>query len=578
LQTEAISDQETARRQKIASIRTIVGIGVVALLAQLGWMALNFSALPMWVEKQLDQGQHLGFFLGAFMFTEAVFRPSLGALSDRIGRRPLMLAGPFISMFTSVATIYVANPYLMICLRVLDGVGMAAFWPSSFAAIGDAVEEKYRSTAMAVLNGTGMAGMALGMLLGGMANDLTKSWLRPLTGAFYFASLIFLLTVVAGLVLFPRKALHSHTHYETDENAPHVPHKDEMKGAIHLVPDMLILSVVVFVAIGLLMPVVKLYAYDQLRMSETQFGALVAPLAAILGVCAVPFGHLADRWGKMSSVCYGLVMCTTSMWLIAIFKSMWVMIGASAVLGVGFVLAFPSWMAVISVAAPPNRRGQIMGAVGMMQGVGAMIGVLIAPIIYSSDWLSVPRLGVVHYNIPFYLCAVMLSIGTVLTFTWISGLRGKQCGGRQVTLFERRAVTAAALIGVICICGWVTFRYTRPVPPDRVAWQWVRQLVHERPKKAEKFTLHSFEVVDGNGKTTSEFIADYYHRWVSKDKMRYTLTTLSISPDGNKAVVQLVFRPLKGDDVEEKIFLDRQASGEWKVSGKTGRNDGVNQP
>lgn len=544
----------------------IIGIGIVSMLAQLGWMALNFSALPMWVQSGLGQGQYLGVITSSFMLTEAVLRPSMGALSDRFGRKPFMLAGPFISIFTSVATIYAGHPIFMILLRALDGVGLAAFWPSSFAAISDAVDEKYRSTAMGVLNGTQMGGMALGMLLGGMANDLTRNWLRPLTGAFYFVSIIFIITVIAGLLLFPKER-HKHQHSQ-DEEHEHVPHMEELKEAFKAVPDMLVLSVIVFAAIGLLMPIVKLYATEQLSMSETQFGALVAPLAAILGLFSVPFGHLADKWGKMVSVCYGMMLCAASMWIIAIFKTMIAMIGASAILGFGFVLAFPSWMAVISLAAPKEKRGQIVGAVGLTQGVGAMIGVMIAPSIYAHDWMSIPRLGLIHYNLPFYMCAILLSIGTVVTFIWISKFRGEQSGGRQISGFERRAVASIAVIGCVLMLGWVAFRYTQPCPADRVAWLWVRQLVHQKVDKAERYTLPSFEGTTEVRGSSSEAASKVYSRWVNKEKASYTLRTETISEDGTRAEVMLTFKFLKGERVKERIVLTKQGSREWKVAYK----------
>jgi DHA1 family multidrug resistance protein-like MFS transporter len=550
---------EAGKRIDSASLRTIAGIGFVALLAQLGWMALNFSALPMWVEKELNQGSHLGVIMGAFMLTEALFRPTLGKLSDKIGRKILMLAGPAISSMTAVATIYVANPWLMVMLRAIDGVGLAAFWPSSFAAIGDAVDEKYRGTAMGVLNGTGMAGMALGMLFGGMANDLTAHFLKPLTGAFYFCSAIFGITVVLGLIMLPRES-YKHRTAVADEHA-HIPHKEELEGAVKLVPDMLILSVVIFFAMGLIMPIAKLYAYDLLGMSETQFGGMVAPLAFILGIFAVPSGHLADRWGKMVSVCYGMLLCTAAMWIIALFKYKLAMIGASAILGFGFVIAFPSWMAIISMAAPANRRGEIMGAVGLMQGVGAMLGVLVAPVIYTSDWLSLPGLGIVHYNLPFYLCAFMLTVATVMTFTWISVKRGGQSGGRQISKGERRAIVAMSLIGMLGLAAWVGVTYSRPIRPDRVTWQWMRQVVHESMNQASRFTTVDFERKGG-----SEEASRIYSQWVNHYKARYYLSVVRVSPDGKEAVVRVEFRFLDGRRRMHQVILRRNGSHEWRVA------------
>lgn len=555
-------------------MRTMAGLAIVALFAQVGYATLNFSALVMWVQYDLQMGKHLGLILGTFMLTEALLRPWLGALSDKVGRKPMLLVGPAMGVFTSIGTIYaihmgpqVALIY-MIILRALDGVGLAAFWPAAFAVVGDAVEEKSRSTAMSVVNGTGMAGIALGMLLGGIANDVAKSH----TGAFYFVSFVFLFTFFVGLVIFPHER-HRHVHVEPEGERPHIPDTEEVRSAIHLVPDMLIMSVVVFTAIGLLMPIVKLYAVEQLAMSETQFGVMAAPVAAILGILSVPFGRLGDKWGKLVSFCYGLLICTFAMWLIATIRSVLVLAGASSLLGVGFVLAFPAWMAVVSEAAPRERRGQVMGAVGMAQGIGAIIGVYIGPLIYSSDWMSLPRLGVIHFNLPFYLCAVLLSGSTVMAFTWISYRRRNLCGGRCISWQERRMITAAAIIGAMVIGGWVVFRYTRPVPPDRVAWLWVQAAVLGKQDKAERYTLPSFE---GEGaRTSSEAASRVYSDWVNTDKARYTLMTPRISAGERRADVRLVFQFPDRPKVQEMIVLVKEKSGEWKISAKarTGYRD-----
>jgi DHA1 family multidrug resistance protein-like MFS transporter len=525
-------------------------------------MTINFSALPVWVNFQLHQGQHLGLILGAFMLTEAIFRPSLGALSDRIGRKPLMLVGPALGIFTSIATIYTVNPVIMVLLRGIDGVGLAAFWPAAFAAIGDAVDEKSRSMAMSVLNSSSMAGMALAFPLGGLANDLTRShW-----GAFVVGSVIFAITVITGLLILP-SGIHKHEHIH-EEAQPHMTMNDEVKSLFRSVPDMLVMSVVVFFAIGLLMPIIKLYAMEQFGMTETKFGMLLMPVAAALGVMAVPFGRLADKWGKMVSVGYGMLTCCLSIWFVAMVRNIFAAAGAGAILGVGFAVAFPAWMAVVSLAAPKEKAGQVMGAVGMAQGIGAMTGTALGSFIYATDWMSLPRLGVMNKNLPFYLCALFLSIGTVMVFTWISKSRTEAGMGRKIEPKERKSIVFATIIGALVICGWVVFRYTKPVAPDRVAWLWVQSAVRGDAEKAEKYTLPSFEKA-GQDITASEMAANVYSRWSKKEKAYYIPpSNQKFFDKGQRSEVRVVFVFPDRRRVADIIVLQKLPSGEWKVAGK----------
>jgi DHA1 family multidrug resistance protein-like MFS transporter len=119
-----------------------------------------------------------------FLLTEALFRAPMGMLSDRLGRRRLMLVGPLLTCCTALATVWVHHPLWFLLLRGLDGLGAAMLWPAAYAAIGDTVPPERRSRAMSFLNMTYMSGIALGPLVGGLANDLagtkTASFCSPL--------------------------------------------------------------------------------------------------------------------------------------------------------------------------------------------------------------------------------------------------------------------------------------------------------------------------------------------------------------------------------------------------------------
>ena len=154
--------------------RPLLAMGTAALLAELAYAILNLSALPMYMKFVVHAEQYWGMIFSTFLLTEATSRPALGALGDRIGRKPLMIAGPALTAVTSYLTIVLHGPWLipgLIVLRAIDGLGSGALWMNAFAAIGDLSDEDNRSTGMSLLNVTYMGGMALGFLMGGAANE-----------------------------------------------------------------------------------------------------------------------------------------------------------------------------------------------------------------------------------------------------------------------------------------------------------------------------------------------------------------------------------------------------------------------
>lgn len=564
-------------RQFFNEYHALLILGSAALLAELAYAILNLSAMPVYVDKGLHQFSHYGLIFGTFLAAEALSRPALGALGDRIGRKPLMVIAPAITAVTSYVTILVGGPMvvpILIVLRAIDGLGSSALWMNAFASIGDIVGEKNRSAAMSVLNVTYMGGMALGFLLGGAAND----HFHTLHASFYLASGLFALAFLVLLIFFPKGKLH-----HADIHIGDVTHLHPVSGAkarlaafgkwslgvlasFKLVPDMVVMAIVTFIGMGMLTPIVKVYGIDHLKLSETAFGLAVAPIAAAMGLAAVPLGHLGDRFGKTTAVCWGLFASALAMWVLALFRSLYLAAAAGVFIGLGFTVAFPAWNALVISSTDPRRRGEVLGAVGLAQGMAAMAGTLVGPIIYKSDALSFPRLGVVNYNVPFWISAIMISAGTVICFTWVCNKRAVGVAGETITLRQRRAVIGAAILGLIVLGGWIGWRCTMPIAPDRVAWQWVQQLARNKPRKAVKYSLR--QAPDWDGVQKAHSWAKTFHRWVYVNGASYTVQ-LEGYEGTDRASAEIWFNFGKGRPAKSEIvkLCKTMPRGEWKVCG-----------
>lgn len=431
-------------RSRLYRYRGIAVLGVIALLAELGYATMNQSALQPYVDKELGLGAAwLGWIMAAFLLVEASFRPSLGALGDRIGRKPLLVAGPIASCISALLIARAVNPEVIMALRILDGVGAAAIWPTAYALVGDTVPERNRSLAMSVLNVTYMAGIALGPLLGGIISDQTGTQKY----VFLVISGLFALTFLVALICLPR---HERPHHSEAAEQPSIFHLSYLLYSLRTIPEMLTMVFCAFFAIGLLIPIVKLYAMDVLCLSETAFGMMLVPVAGILAALAMPLGRLGDKWGKTKAVRSGIAVTALAMWIIAFvrpwslpleipligqtFFGEWIgsmlqpvhiLIFAGALLGLGFLTAMPAWMALLSQLTSSSSRGQVLGAVGMAQGFGAIIGAVLAGYLYSG---RVSLNGVDRHVAPLFLSAVMLTLTSLLT---VVCLRRKEAVGAR---------------------------------------------------------------------------------------------------------------------------------------------------
>ena len=464
-------------------LAAVMPVVLIAVCAELGISILNNSALPIYFTQglKIPTGTY-GLLMIPFFISEVLFKSPLGVLADRLGRKPLMLGGAAITVFTPL--VFIAIKYdplaatavitLLVFgfLRGLDGLGQAALWPSLYAYVGDVVAEKKRGAAMGVLNVVYMVGLALSFLAGGFVDDhfgklfthqetlgatfhglghSVKSGLHSvghgLHGAlshprgllehhaagphlatpvpvvippnyqpeyyypsFILASILFGIAVIAALSV-RGKVTHpvGHADHSHDEAMTW----DGFVAALRTVPQFLGLAFVTFLGIGCISLLVKKFALDEYHLTETAFGALVLGPALVIALVAVPAGHLADKWGKTRCVRLGFVLCAVGLWGIPVLHHLHAgMTGfmvSSGVLGVGFVLAFPAWLALLTELGGERQRGTVFAAVSTAQGVGALGGAVIGTKLYEA----------VGHIAPFVAASVLVSLGTLLALIFV---------------------------------------------------------------------------------------------------------------------------------------------------------------
>lgn len=469
----ADTTQPDPPKRKLDWLWLTLPVALIAACSELGYAILNTSALPVYIVHGLRLDMAVfGIIMVPFFISEAVCKGPLGMIADRIGRKPLMVIGPAISIFTPILFISIryhpatTNPAALVafgCLRLLDGVGAAALWPAMFAYVGDVVREEKRAAAMGLLNVTYMLGLAFGMLAGGFVDDTfgpvlsgEASLRHQMAGvvhrirqhahhahhffattvlthptqpvvfhifrparfypSFYLASTLFAIAACIALLAIQGHAAQAAQRGEGSEShqGPPLTWQSFMQ-AVRTVPGMMLVAFTTFLGIGCVMIQIKIFAMDEFHISETQVGLLVLGPALMIGALAVPLGHLSDRWGKLRSIRLGVFLGAVGMWTVVLFyrdpvAAQVALIGAGLLLGVGFVMAFPAWMALLTEVCRAGQRGTVTGAVSTAQGVGALLGVLIGSFLYNHASRN-PHL---NHIAPFVASAALLSLAAVL--------------------------------------------------------------------------------------------------------------------------------------------------------------------
>ncbi len=470
------------RPKRGAWLAAIMPVVLIAACAELGISILNNSALPVYFKQglKIPTGTY-GLLMIPFFISEVLFKSPLGVLADRFGRKPLMLGGALVTVFTPLVFITTHyNPLAVTAvitllvfgfLRALDGLGQAALWPSLYAYVGDVVVEQKRGAAMGALNVVYMVGIALSFLIGGFVDDhFGKLFTRqatlgdtfhglgrsfntglhsvghgfhgalhhpggllhhhaPLIAAaqlptppppnyqpeyyypsFILASVLFGIAVIAALAVRGRvRRVNTTGDGAHDETMTW----EGFVGALKTVPQFLGLAFVTFLGIGCISLLVKVFALDEYHLSETAFGILVLGPALAIAAIAVPSGYLADKWGKTRCVRLGFLLCAFGLWGIPILHHLHAgisgFLGAAGILGAGFVLAFPAWLALLTELGGEKQRGTVFAAVSTAQGIGMLAGAAIGTKLYES----------VGHIAPFVAASILVSLGTLLALIFV---------------------------------------------------------------------------------------------------------------------------------------------------------------
>src|SRR5918996_2030308 len=136
--------------------------------------------VPRYVKGPLGGGNvAVGIVVGAFSLSALVLRPWAGRLSDRRGRRLLMLAGASVFAFSVIGYLAAESVTAMVVMRVLTGAGEALFFVGAASAISDLAPDERRGEALSFFSLALYAGIGVGPILGEAAidgTDFTLVW------------------------------------------------------------------------------------------------------------------------------------------------------------------------------------------------------------------------------------------------------------------------------------------------------------------------------------------------------------------------------------------------------------------
>jgi MFS family permease len=338
-------------------------------------MGIMCPFLMLYVTRKFDVSiAQAGVFLGLFSLADAVGRVLGGALTDRLGRKLMLILGLAASASTSLLMGWANSIELFYGSALIVGLFASTGTPAQQAMVADLLPEERRSGGFGIIRVAFNLGVAIGAALGGLLAA------RSYTLLFISDAAISLLT--AGIVIL---MMHE-TRPVPGRAGPAQPTARASGGYLDVLRDV---TFMLFIAANVAMmcmyrqsnTTLSVYLRDVHSVSEQGLGILTSFNAALVILFQFPISRLTDRYRPLIVIAAGTVLFALGFSMYAWVSTYVLFMVATTIITVGEMFVAPTAQAVAAQLSPEDKRGRYMGVFGFSWTISTAIGPFLAGLI-----------------------------------------------------------------------------------------------------------------------------------------------------------------------------------------------------
>lgn len=371
------SNDSASNEPKVLELKKLWVLMVTAFVDMIGF-ALIMPLLPFYALEFGANASTIGFLMAIFAFGQMTTAPLWGRLSDRVGRKPVLMASQALSAAAFVVFAYADAVWLLFLCRFLQGVGGGTLGAVS-AYVTDAVQPDERAKALGWITACTSAGVMVGPAIG----SFTVAWSTAAPGliaaALCGANLIF-----TWLYLGEARVV--------DRSKPQ-PKPRRLLGEIGAVlarPTAKVHSLIWIYAAGIMAfmamtGMMALYLEKRFGITETTIGFFYVAIGAVSVVMrGLILGRLVDAFGEVRVLQTGALCLGLGMWSLT-FASTPIVFGVVMMMvPMGTALLFPSVTSLVTRYADPDQVGQTVGVQQAFGGVSRLLAPIWAGIVFEA--------------------------------------------------------------------------------------------------------------------------------------------------------------------------------------------------
>ena len=373
-------------------------------------LGMIMPVLPRLIEGFLNgnassAARMLGLFGTIFAGMQFFFSPIIGAMSDKFGRRPVVLLSNFgMGLDYIVMALAPTLPWLFLG-RVVSGL-TASSVPTAMAYMADVTPQEKRAAAFGMLNAAFGIGFVVGPAVGGLLGNMNPRL------PFWVAAGLSLANGMYGLFVLPESLKPEMRKPTIDWGRANPVGSLALFGRMKGMLPLACLLLMGYIAQQSLMNVYVIYAGVRYGWTVKTVGLSLA----VVGICQGLYGVLLVKpivkWmGERKAIVFGYLGGALGYWMFGFTKT-----GLLLFLGIPALnlmsVAWPSAQSLMSKHTSPKEQGLLQGAVNSLRGMAGLIGPGMFTWVFSLSIGTKPLIPLA--GSPFYLAAGLLLVGLVV--------------------------------------------------------------------------------------------------------------------------------------------------------------------
>ncbi len=375
--------------------------------------------LPLYAERFQANELQIGFLLASFSLMQFIASPILGWLSDRYGRRPVLLCSLLGSGLGYLLMASASSLFLLFAARIIAGISGASVGTAS-AYIADITPPEDRSKRIGLIGAAFGVGFVLGPAIGGILSRF--SVIAP----FWFAALLSLLNAITVVLVLPEPD----RHIAREKRSLTDIFRQAGSWRLGIITAVYFIAIAGFAMVTVIYPQVSNRRYSLNQSQISYIFVMMGFIGALIQGGGI--GRLSKRFGDANLAVSGFALMSLSMLIMPLAHSVPLFLFFSAVLAIGNSLSQPTLNALASKSASASMQGRVLGAVQSAGSLGRVFGPIIAGFLLAGDH---PRPAFQYGNTPFLVGGIIIAMAFALAMS----LRGSQESSDQVQNTQQKA-------------------------------------------------------------------------------------------------------------------------------------------